>query len=59
MKNRPTKTNQGIKLEYNPNNHKDLKLAIEVARHWHQRGSTENSLIPNYDIEAKTLSQAA
>lgn len=46
MKAIPMKNTQGMRLEYNPNNTKDVRLAVEIARYWHCRGAIDNQLIP-------------
>ena len=45
MKSKLRINSQGWKLEYNPNDPSDVKLAIEAAREWHKRGAKENQLI--------------
>lgn len=45
MKSKAQNNRLGLKLEYNPTNPADLKLAIEIAREWHKRGASENQLV--------------
>lgn len=45
MKSKPQVNGHGLKLEFNPSNTADVKLAIEIAREWHCRGANENQLV--------------
>ena len=45
MKSKPQVNSHGLKLEFNPSNSVDVKLAIEIAREWHCRGASENQLV--------------
>jgi hypothetical protein len=59
MKSKPNKNNHGLKLEYNPNDSADLKLAVEIARYWHKRGAGENRLVAITDNSKIHLQKAA
>ncbi len=59
MKSKPQLNRHGLKLEYNPNNAADLKLAIEIAREWHCRGASENQLVAAIANRTLDLQQAA
>ena len=54
MKSKASKNNHGLTLEYNPDSPSDIKLAIDIARYWHQRGASENTLIAR--VEGFTVS---
>lgn len=59
MKSKASKNIHGLKLEYNPNNSSDVKLAIDIARYWHQRGATENTLVARVESFTVSLRQKA